>query len=389
MPFVPDTQSTGNFVPDAGAQPPAVPPFSIADTFKQNPQLLTPWGMAARGQEEINKLIEHGAYKAGGAATDITGTLERARNASREQSLTRLGKTVTPAMPSIAPAAGYATNVGIQSMPVVAGAYLGSTEGSQKAESLANRLMQSALKPSAKDMDTGRGAAAIQTALDRGYNVSSGAAEGLKGEVSGLETKIQNALKASGKTVDKGEIAGGLQDVISRVERTSMNPQDRVAAVEKVYSEVMANQKLPNAIPVAQANEIKQGIYQMLRDKYGELGSDAVEAQKTLARHIKESVGAAEPGVAADLKKQSSLANLLNIMRRRTAVEGNTNIGGLAPLASNPPAAMAFLADKYGLSKSMLANLLHSGAQVGVPSAAGGLTGAALASQLRLNAPEQ
>ncbi len=382
MPFVPDQQtSQGSFKADPGAAPPQAPPFSLANTLMQDPTLLTPWGMAARGASEVNKAIEHGAYKAGGVATDAVANLERLQR--------QLKKPDAPEMPSLAPAAGYATNVGIQSLPVVAGAYLGSTEGSAKAEGLAKRLMQSALKPSVKEMDTGRGAAAIQTALNRGYNVSSGEAERLGGQVSGLEKKIQSALDASGKTVDKGEIAGRLQDVIARIERTSMNPQDRVAAVEKVYTEVMQNSSLPKDIPVSRANEIKQGIYQMLRDKYGELGGDAVEAQKALARGLKETVGAAEPGVAADLKKQSELANLLNIMRRRAAVEGNTNIGGLAPLANNPAAAIGFMADKYGLTKSALARLLHSGAQAGAPAAAGGVTGAALANQLRLGAPEQ
>ncbi len=383
MPFVPDQPqtATGSFQPDPGAAPPQAPPFSLKETFLKDPTMfLTPWGFPARGLQEVNKHIEHGAYNAGGAITDL---------ASKAGLPSDYGNPLSNALFPTAQGAGQVTNLGIQSLPVIAGSYLGSTQGTAKAESLARTLMQRALKPSVKEMATGRGPAAITTALEKGYNVSTGEVERLGKEVSGLETTIQNTLNASGKTVDKGEIAGRLKDVVSRIEESSMNPQDRVAAVEKVYAEVMQNKKLPDAIPVAQANKIKQGIYQMLRDKYGELGSDAVEAQKAMARGIKETVGAAEPGVAANLKTQSEKANLLNIMRRRAAVEGNQTIAGLAPAAHNPAAAIGFLADKYGIAKSMAARLLYSGAQVGVPTAAGGVGGAALANQLRLGSPEQ
>lgn len=382
MPFVPDqpSSSQGSFQPDPRMDLLQRQPFSIKQELMNDPTLILPWGLQARGMKEASKLIEHGAYKAGGAMTDLASKLGVPSD---------YGNAFSNAVLPTAQGAGYVTNVGIQALPVIASSYLTSTEVAPKLESMSRRLMQSALKPSVKEMETGRGAAAISTALERGYNSSSGEVERLTGQVGDLEKKIQNALNASGKTVDKGEIAGRLQDVISRIERTSMNPQDRVKAVEDVYNQVLSNQRLPNAIPVSQANEIKQGIYQMLRDKFGELGSDAVEAQKALARGVKETVAKAEPGVAVDLKEQSALANLLNIMRRRAAVEGNTGIGSLAPLASNPVAAVGFLADKYGLTKSMLARLLYSGTQQGVPTAAGGIAGAALANQLGLGTPEK
>ena len=357
-----------------GGQPAPKPnAFSAA---LQNPMNALPGALPGhflmKGMEAVNNAVEHGAYNLGGRVTDSLASGDRSF-------LNPIGAKVPP---EVAGGAGYLANVGTQALPVVAGTVLSPQSVAPKLQSMAERIMQAALKPTGKEMDAGRGGAAIQTALQRGFNSSSGEAENLRGMVGGLETQIQNALKTSGNTVDKGEVASRLQDVISRIEKTSLNPQERTAAVEKIYNEVLANPKLPNQIPVGQANEIKQGIYQMLRDKYGEIGSDAVEAQKALARGLKETIGKAEPGVASKLKEQSELANLLRIMQRRANVEGNSNIASLAPLAAHPPAAIGFLADKYGMSKSMLARMLYQN-QNTIPTAAGATTGALLSNQLR------
>lgn len=378
MAFVPDEPSPqgGKFVPDAGASlPPAQ--FSLADEIKKNPMLLTPWGLSARGMEESSKLVERGAYKAGGMAADAMAKLEELQNRAHPQKID---------LPSLAPAVGFATNVAIQSAPTIAGAWLGSSSNPM-ARRMSERLMQSALKPTGKEMKTGRGMAAIRTALDDGYNASSGGVATLEKEVGKLEGKIQGTLNASPNTVSKGESYAPLQDLIKRLERIDPSGE-RAREVEELYTKVLANKKIPDNIPVAQANEIKQGIYQMLKDKYGTLGTEAVEGNKAIARGMKEAIGRVEPSVAEALKEQSAKANLLNIMSRRMNAEGNTNVASLAPLAAGPAGFIGFMMDKYGLTKSMAARLLNTAQQHGVPAAAGATTGAVMANQLGLDRRE-
>ena len=113
----------------------------------------------------------------------------------------------------------------------------------------------------------------------------------------------------------------------------------------------------------------------MLAGKYGEQGSAATEAQKTLARGLKEGIAEAVPGVAGLNAKESALINALQLAERRAAVEGNKNLGGLAWLSHSPATWAAFMADKSGAFKSIVARMMHSGAKT-IPQTAGQLGGA-------------
>ena len=116
-------------------------------------------------------------------------------------------------------------------------------------------------------------------------------------------------------------------------------------------------------VPEAQA--MKQATYRELGSKsYGEIGAADTEAQKQLARGLKEEISAAVPQVASLNAKQAELLNAAGILERRMLMQGNNNPLGLAALRMDSPlSALTFLADKSALAKSLAARALYSGSE--------------------------
>lgn len=132
-------------------------------------------------------------------------------------------------------------------------------------------------------------------------------------------------------------------------------------------------------IPVQLAQSIKQGTYRAIGDKgYGELKGAEIEAQKALARGLKEEISSAVPSVGPLNAREGTLINAANIAERRALLQDNNNIGGLAWLTHDPVAAAGFIADKSSLLKSILARAMYSGSRTipgTVGAAAGGILG--------------
>ena len=306
----------------------------------------------------------------GGATAEVgrqtLGGLERAGEAAG-------GFVTDEAAKVLPPEAAGALGAAAHMLP---GALAGGGAGTalrvvpQKA---AEFFMHSALKPSMKAMKIGKGDQAIRTLLDEGTIISKRGVEGLQGKVDALSAAISNALKGSGATVDKGQVASRLQDVIGRIEKTSLTPQDRVAEVEKIYTQVLSNPNIEKSIPVEQAQQIKQGIYALLKKEYGKLGSDSVEANKALARGLKEEMGEAVPAIKGLNAQESKLINALELAEHRAIQTRNKDVGGLAWLIENPLRFAAFMADRSPAFKSAVAQLIDKSAKrSGSVGAAGG-----------------
>lgn len=125
-------------------------------------------------------------------------------------------------------------------------------------------------------------------------------------------------------------------------------------ADEQAAQEALAQwDKTRRTITVQQAQAIKQGTYAALKNKYGQIGSAETEAQKSLARGLKDKVAESVPEVAGLNAKESALINALNVTERRVFMEANKNPMGLASLASHPAGWAAFMADRSGLFKAL------------------------------------
>lgn len=262
---------------------------------------------------------------------------------------------------------GLAANVAVQALPMIAGGEAAKT-AAPSVRSAAEGLMQSALKPGYSAKTSGKGAKAVATLLDEGINVSKGGLEKASGMVDELNGKIASAIANSGGTVDKQFVANKINDVISRVEKFDSTPQDAIKAVTKVYDEFIANGLIPDKIPVARAQELKRGIYKVIGEKYGSLGSDWVEAQKALGLGYKEGIVAAVPEVAALNASESELLNAIKYLQRRVATEGNKNPIGLGGWI-NPKTMVPHLWDRSGVGKSLAARALNAG-QEQIPATA-------------------
>lgn len=304
--------------------------------------LIRPGGVG----REIQKNIDSASYNTGAVVNDAAAKF-------------------LPA--NVAAGLGVAANVGVQAIPMLLGGEAAKT-AAPAFRSGAEGLMQSALKPGYNAKASGKGAKAVSTLLDEGINVSKGGLEKASGMVDELNGQIAAAIKNSGGTVDKNMVASKINDVMSRIEKYNSTPQDALKTVQKVYDDFIANGLIPDKIPVARAQELKRGIYKVIGEKYGTLGSDWVEAQKALGLGYKEGVAAAVPEVSALNAKESELLNAIKYLERRVAVEGNKNPIGLGWL--NPKTIIPHMWDRSGAGKSMAARALNAG-QEQIPATVG------------------
>lgn len=312
------------------------------------------------GVEHLNDMLHKAAYSSGGAATDLA---------------TKFG-----ASPETAGGIGAATNAAISMAPMaLGGAGIGRT-AAPLVERAGERLMQSAIKPAKPDLLNGKADRAIGTFFQEGQNATRGGVENMQQTVTELNRQVEHLIANSPASV-RTDVAAQLRGVIDRFH----NRPNVVEANQEIanVAQQFANHPLVGGradIPVQVAHDLKRGYQTSVGERgYGELRTPTVEAEKAVARGMREGVSGAVPEVAPLNARESDLLNAMGVARRgRVLTEGNTNLASLAPLAHSPSAAMLFLIDKYGLTKSLLARLLHSGSET-IPTAVGAAAGASLA----------
>lgn len=280
----------------------------------------------------VLRAFSEAPYEAGGAVTDFTGS----------------------------PAAGVATNVGLEAIPMLFGGE--ALKAGVPLKDLGKWFMGKALGPTLEDMKAGKAARAATTMLEEGVSPTKSGVETLRSRGEALNEEVTNLIaNAKGQTISKGAVASRINDVISRIERTQATPQDARASAERVYDQFLSNGVIPKNIPVEQAQEVKQGIYKMLKDKYGELGSETVESQKALARGMKEELEKSIPEIADKNSKASELWNALNVAERKALLESRKHLMGIAAITQHPGMFMAMMADRSAAFKALLGRMVYSG----------------------------
>jgi hypothetical protein len=133
----------------------------------------------------------------------------------------------------------------------------------------------------------------------------------------------------------------------------------------------------------ADAQAMKQGTYRVLRGKFGEQGSASVEAQKALARGLKEEIASQFPEIAklnADesrlLDLQPVLEKAVNRISNHQAIGIGTPVAGAAAKAVTGSGGVAAVAsvlkgvlDNPGV-KSRLAIAISKSSKIPVSQAA-------------------
>lgn len=268
------------------------------------------------------------------------------------------------------PTAGAATKTALDIAPAAILSRFGkqtpqaeTTLGKQGAS-----MMQKAFKPYREDLASGDAQRAISTMLRERIQPTEAGMDTTRNLVRQLNNSVEARIAQSPETVNVARVGSYLQKPHQQAQ-TQVNPSTDVAAVRSVWDDFSRNAaRGQTEIPAMRAHELKKGTYRQLGAKsYGEVGSMTTEAQKALARGLREETMSKVPGAMPALKREASLMNVLDVAEKRVLTQMNNNPTGLALLANNKSAFLAFLADRSAAFKGRLAQMLYD---MGDPQAA-------------------
>jgi|SRR5581483_6133063 len=276
-----------------------------------------------RAKQGRGALYRAGALTATAAGANVQG-MEQA--AEEGNSAAIVGHAAAGAVPYIAgSAAGAAKEI------------LGP-EVEALARTKAGEMYQSALKPSTR-LSPAKVQNAVQTGLSAEIPVSEAGVEKLTGLIEDLNDKIKAQIpQNSPQTVNKFKVASRLSDTAKKFE-TQVNPEADMNAIAESGNEFLRNQ--PNGIPAYDAQKLKQGTYQQLGSKaYGEMKTATIEAQKALARGIKEELVAQFPELKALNAQESKFLNLEPLLEHAVQRISNHQLIGIGTPAVGTTAAV-------------------------------------------------
>ncbi len=232
----------------------------------------------------------------------------------------------------------------------------------------APRIMQSALKPTmAMLKDAIQGAPVprvVQTLLDEGVNVTPKGLQKLNGLLSSSQADVKaslDAAEAAGHTISPYRVASRLKDTAQTFAK-QVDPAADLEAVSQTgqrFLEAHGGQ----ALSPTEAQGLKTGTYQQIRKKYGQLGTADTEAQKALARGLKEELEKVAPGLESQNAQLAARSEASKAVGRRVAVAANRDVGGLADLAiSHPLTFLTVMSDRSPAFKSLVARGAYNAA---------------------------
>ncbi len=354
----------------------------------------------------------------GGAAVGGAG------GEAAKQLINRMIGTPAPSTPMQA-----AADIGVQ------GAVQGGAQAAGSAIGAAMRpmgaaLMQSAVKPGIKATANAlfKGVATedlpvVKTLLKEGVNVTPGGIAKLDRIISASNDEIRQALASipADVRINPEAVAARTADTAARFTNQVDNQADLNAiqntakrfleqhstqapvgvkqvptgildaSGQMITKEAPVMGAVPEPIPPLQAQAEKVGTYQQLKAKaYGELKAPEIEAQKALARGLKEEIESEAAKMGTDISapnmREGAAITAKEAVARRLAVAGNRDPASLAWLAHNPTAGLLFLMERSPVVKSLLAR--------GLWSSAGAATGVSpqlirLMAQSVMTAPDQ
>jgi hypothetical protein len=254
------------------------------------------------------------------------------------------------------------------------GAIQGATQAVGPALSAAKEvgpwMMQKALKPTASMLKEYRTTAPqlVKTLLDEGINVTQGGLDKLQrlfdannkdisSAISDREALLQR-LGIGADVVDKNRVAARTLTTANRLAQQT-NPTKDLQAVADTVTEFQNHPTMPGNLTLTEAQKMKIGTYQQIGKKYGQISSAEVEAQKGLARGLKEEIAAEVPQISALNERDSRLMAALDAVGRRVALSGNHDPVGFAWVAHSPVSFLAALIDRNPTVKSLIARGLY------------------------------
>lgn len=258
-----------------------------------------------------------------------------------------------------------------------AGAPLLRTAGSK----VAPWLMQKAVKPLPSLLEEYR-LKAPQLAkflLDEGVAVTEAGSQKLERLFQATNQEIKDAIATSKGRVYPEAVAQRTEGTFQRV-TNQVDPFADRAAVQETTNNFLNHprfegQSFPRSpLTVQEAQTLKQGTYQNLKGKYGEMNAAKVESEKALARGLKEDIASEVLKEGTDINAKNAREAMImaaqEAVDRRLVQSGNANPAGFAMVATHHPATfLAALFDRSPAAKSMVAKGLFesAGRASGVP----------------------
>ena len=168
--------------------------------------------------------------------------------------------------------------------------------------------------------------AAIQTMRDSKILPN---ANGLAKNRAGIDalndqiTDVINTGAQSGQTVDMGSVVNRI-DSLKDFYKDYPRAQKYLDQLDEIKTDVLAQN--PADVPLDQAQRMKQRIYQINRKHYGDMKGVEIEADKAIARGLKEEIVTQNPSLAYLNAKESAMINLDEFLERAVNRIGNYNI---------------------------------------------------------------
>lgn len=220
----------------------------------------------------------------------------------------------------------------------------------------ASRLMQSALKPTQavlKEYRTTPGELS-QTLLGQGINVTQAGLTKLQQLFDANNAEIRALVQQAPNPIDTRNVAARVLPTAAKMGQ-QVNPASDLKAVGDTVDEFLQHPVYSNPLSVAEAQDLKVGTYRQIGKKYGQVAPASIEAQKALARGLKEEIATAVPEVEARNIIDTKLMAAMDSVGRRVAQAGNRDPVGFAWVAQNPVSFIAALMDRGPTVKSLLA----------------------------------
>lgn len=231
-------------------------------------------------------------------------------------------------------------------------------------------LYQRALKPSKAIVDrTPGGAGALaETGLKEGINVSRRGTQKASDLISDIDAQVSSAIRGSSATVPRQVVLRRLAGPVGQF-KDQVAPIGDLKRIANVGREFIKT--APRDIPVQQAQRIKQGTYRAQAKKYGQQGGAEIEAEKALARGLKDEIASAVPEVSALNARESALLQLRKALEDAGRRTGNRDAIGLTDViaAGTNPGLLAATAAMRAAPMSMGARGIYRTGQAINPEA--------------------
>lgn len=328
-------------------------PTAVPDAQKQSywEALTNPVGAGGRGQGVLGGALQVGGQAIKAAVQPVVhplDTLSGMYNMVRHPQDTAAG--IVQNFKNDQAAGG--TPLAVEN---AAGQLLGSVEGGRVMAAAARPVLQgsvnaagkaallgktpeaayeSALKPSTTKFSAAQRSDMVQTGLQQGIPVSKSGLETIGARIDALNDAIKQEIgKDPNRPISPTSSFQALRDTRARFQN-QVTPAADMQAINSVGNE-FADRFGPNGefpqgtMPAANAQAMKSGTYTVLKGKYGEQGSATVEAQKALARGLKDEIAQQFPEISGLNAQESKLLALEPVLEQAVNRISNHQLIGI------------------------------------------------------------